>query len=102
MQEPLKVKRGHQVTLEEMKEFGNNLKIIDDLLNRSYVFSYNKFGATREVTKELYKQKSKISELRSHLDNEVFHLKIEDMEEDFDLMDIFYGERDYERIKRPK
>ena len=48
----------------------------------------------------MYNRQKQISELRSQLDNCIYQIEISGLPENFDLMDIFYGERDYSKIKK--
>ena len=45
----LKLKKGKELTFEEIKDFGNKLKIIDDLMNECFFFSQSKFGKTSKI-----------------------------------------------------
>ena len=96
----LKLKKGKELTFEESKDFGNKLKIIDDLMNECFFFSQSKFGKTSKIGREMYNRQKQISELRSQLDNCIYQIEISGLPENFDLMDIFYGERDYSKIKK--
>lgn len=96
----LKLKKGKELTFEEIKDFGNKLKIIDDLMNECFFFSQSKFGKTSKIGREMYNRQKQISELRSQLDNCIYQIEISGLPENFDLMDIFYGERDYSKIKK--
>lgn len=94
----LKLKKGQTMTLEEIQDFGNKIKMIDDLITQCYTFSCRKFGKSRGVSEELRKELSRIGEMRSKLDDYVHQIEIQGATEDFDLRDIFYGERNYEKI----
>ena len=96
----LRLKKGKELTFEEIKDFGNKLKIIDDLMNECFFFSQSKFGKTSKIGREMYNRQKQISELRSQLDNCIYQIEISGLPENFDLMDIFYGERDYSKIKK--
>lgn len=93
------VKRGKTLTYEEIKVFGNNLKIIDDLMNQNFVFASNKFGKSSELCEALKKQEVMISKLRSMLDDRIGGLELQEMPEDADLNEVFYGVRDYSQFQ---
>ena len=57
----VQVKDGKTLTYEEIKKFGNNLKIIDDLMNQNFIFASKKFGNNSELCEILKRQEVMIS-----------------------------------------